>query len=54
LEDHEKLDKGIKHLPKEKGVYPLEGITEKEGFVWPSQVAAVENGNVASIHMNEK
>lgn len=43
------MEEGIKNLPKEKSVYPLQGITEKGGFIWPPHVAAVEKGKVVVI-----
>jgi branched-chain amino acid transport system substrate-binding protein len=48
------MDKGIQNLPKEKSVYPLEGITGKGGFIWPPHVAAVEDGKVVIIGGDEK
>ncbi|WP_425437312.1 ABC transporter substrate-binding protein [Melghirimyces profundicolus] len=48
------MDEGIKNLPKEKSIYPLEGITQKGGFIWPPHVAAVEDGKVVIIEGDKK
>lgn len=53
VEDAQKImasmEEGIKNFPEEKSVYPLQGITEKGGFVWLPHVAAVEKGKVVVI-----
>jgi branched-chain amino acid transport system substrate-binding protein len=53
VEDAQKImasmEEGIKNFPKEKSVYPLQGITDKGGFVWLPHVAAVEKGKVLVI-----
>jgi branched-chain amino acid transport system substrate-binding protein len=43
------IGEGIKNLPKERSVFPLKGITDKGGFIWPPHVAAVEKGKVVVI-----
>ncbi|MFD2922353.1 ABC transporter substrate-binding protein [Halobacillus naozhouensis] len=47
------MDEGIKQIPKEKQVYTIKGIGEDGGFITDSRVAAVEEGEIVPIEMEQ-
>ncbi|WP_240339650.1 ABC transporter substrate-binding protein [Halobacillus ihumii] len=49
----EHMEEGIKQIPKEKQVYTIEGIGEDGGFITDSRVAAVEDGEIVPIEMEQ-